>query len=119
MLRLPSFNLQLSPFGNLSVPRAYVTAATAGNKILICRGSFKSYKLRTEQISSRVDIYDMVSQNWSTAELSQGRHTMAVAVAGNKIFFAGGIILFNPNDYGTTNTIDIYDVISNSWSVSS
>jgi hypothetical protein len=58
-----------------------------------------------------VDIYDIPSQTWSTAELSQARYGIAVASAGNKIVFAGG-----ETATGTTTRVDIYDVAANSWS---
>ncbi len=60
--------------------------------------------------SSRVDIYDLATQTWSTAELSQARTAPAAVAAGNKIFFAGGEI-----SDGTfpSNVVDIYDVSTN------
>jgi N-acetylneuraminic acid mutarotase len=62
-------------------------------------------------VTSRVDIYDTVSQTWSTAELTQARYDISVIAVGNKIFFAGGT-----DDWFFTSRIDIYDVSSNTWS---
>jgi N-acetylneuraminic acid mutarotase len=52
-----------------------------------------------------VDIYDASANTWSTAQLSESRMDIAVAVAGSKIFFAGG-----------SDKVDIYDNSNNSWS---
>ncbi len=105
-------NISFSPFGNLSIPRANPLCATAGNKILFA-GGYLNTSPGIAQNSSRVDIYDFVSNTWSIAELSKPRHIMAVASAGNKIFFAGG---YN-NGTGTTR-VDIYDASTNIWSIS-
>jgi len=65
--------------------------------------------------SSRVDIYDVTTNRWSTAELTKPeRQAMAVASVGNKILFAGG----GDNDMGgTTSRVDIYDASTNTWSI--
>ena len=62
--------------------------------------------------SSRVDIYDVSSNTWSTAELSEPRYGIAAAVVGNKVFFAGG----GDGNNTVTNKVDIYDLSSNTWS---
>jgi len=62
---------------------------------------------------NRVDIWDVATNTWSVAQLSEARCFMVTAVVGNKIIFAGGDKL----DGGThSNQIDIYDVVNNSWS---
>ncbi len=107
---VPSCTMPLTPFGNLSIARSEVVAAAAGNKILFAGGIDQ-----TDYASTRVDIYDKVSQAWSTAELSAPRTGMAVAVLGNKIFFAGGV--YNSaysSDY--SSRVDIYDAVTNIWS---
>lgn len=61
-----------------------------------------------------MDIYDINTQTWSTAELSMARYAMAAVAAGNKIFFGGGEI---SDGTEPVNTVDIYDVSTNTWSV--
>jgi hypothetical protein len=74
--------------------------------------------------TSRVDIYDVVTNAWSTAELSEGRFATGVATLGDKIFFAGGGIQQNNGSgewlySGTSSTaVDIYNASNNSWSTS-
>ena len=105
----PHVNAQLIPFGTLPQARGGMAVASAGNKILFAGGSST-----LDGHSSRVDIYDITTQSWSTAELSEGRFDISAIAAGNKIFFAGGEI-----GDGTfpTKTVDIYDASTNTWSV--
>ncbi len=109
--QLVACNSQLTHFGNLSIPRANPLCATAGNKILFA-GGYTNTTPGLAQNSSHVDIYDMISKTWSTAELSQPRHIMAVVTSGSKIFFAGGY-----NNGISSSRVDIYDASTNSWSI--
>jgi hypothetical protein len=104
----------LIPFGTLSIARAGIASATAGNKILFA-GGFTTCGTVGSPICnwySRVDIYDMNTQTWSTAELSEARTDMGVASLGNRIFFAGG---YTSGD-AATNRVDIYNATTNTWS---
>ena len=103
----PNVNGQLVPVGTLSQARFGLLAVAAGNKILFAGGFVPG------AISTRVDIYDFLTNTWTVADLSVSRQGMTAASVGNKIFFAGG----GDNDEGTkTSRIDIYDVSLNSWS---
>jgi hypothetical protein len=108
-LNRPVVNAQLIPFGILSEARTKIAVASAGNKILFAGGQ-KS----TGEPSSTVDIYDIATQIWSTAQLSLPRYLIAAISAGNKIYFAGG---HSTNIDTPSSRIDIYDVASNSWSI--
>ena len=101
-------NARLVPIGSLSEGRMALVSASASNKILFAGG------MVTGAYSSRVDIYDVVTNIWTTAELTQPeRQGMAVATVGNKILFAGG----GDNDNGaTTKRVDIYNASNNTWS---
>jgi len=106
-----STNLQvkLIPIGKLSEPKSYFVAASAGNKIVFAGGWLEN------GYSQSADIYDISTNTWSVAWLSEEyRQGMVAASVGNKIFFAGG----GNNDVGyVTSRIDIYDVVSNAWSI--
>ncbi len=117
----PLVTAQLIPVGTLSETRTNITVSAAGNKILFAGGG----KLGTGCSSSRVDIYDIVANTWTTTELSEARYAMGVAATGNKIFFAGGILsqrdlnnncYFNSGPDTQSSVIDIYDVSTNTWS---
>ncbi len=105
----PVINATLVPIGSLSEEGTGLVSATAGNKILFAGG------IRGSGYTSRVDIYDITTNTWSTAELSNGdRQGMVAASVGNKILFAGG----GDNDNGiVTSRVDIYDVSTNTWSI--
>ena len=104
----PTVNAQLIPIGTLSLVRRDITVAAAENKILFAGGYLSSHDF------SRVDIYDVATNTWSTAELSLARGWLGAVTAGNKIFFAGGI----DGDGYSHDNVDIYDVSTNIWTVS-
>ncbi|MEO5782302.1 MAG: PKD domain-containing protein [Ginsengibacter sp.] len=104
----PFINAQLIPIGTLSEPQSFVSIATAGNKIFFCGG----YK-QNHIYSTRVDIYDITNNAWSSAELSQAREGITSVALGNKIFFAGGY--FGGNGPGNSSRVDIYDLQTNKW----
>lgn len=107
----PIVNAQLVPIGTLSQARRDLYTATAGNKILFAGGLGTG-----DTVSTRVDIYDFVTNTWSTAELSQGHHGMTVATIGNKIFFSGGGYDDFWNGWINVTRVDIYDAGANTWS---
>ncbi|HMK24580.1 MAG TPA: PKD domain-containing protein [Chitinophagaceae bacterium] len=96
-------NLRLIPVGMLSTPRYGMTTASVGNKILFAGGV--PYSTGTGR---RVDIYDMGSQTWSTAELSGPKEYISAATVGHLVFFAGG--------QTESSRIDIYDANNDTWS---
>jgi len=107
----PTINTQLIPGATLSQARSFIAVASAGNKILFAGGVVGGNVYKE---SSRVDIYDISANKWSTAELSVARHRIAAVANGNKVFFAGGEIgdVTFPID-----VVDIYDVSTNTWTV--
>jgi N-acetylneuraminic acid mutarotase len=100
----------------LSELRAYIGAAAVGNKVLFAGGKkhFENVHSSDFKTSDRVDIFDLSSNTWSTATLSEGRAYIAAVTAENKVYFAGGRPYYNPS-----STIDIYDNGTNTWSTSS
>ena len=105
----PFINARLIPIGTLSIARQELSAATAGNKIVFAGG------IQATGESAAVDIYDLVTQTWSTASLSTGRVASTAISTGNKIFFAGGGYIYS--DY--YSNVDIYDVSVNTWTKTS
>ena len=104
----PQVNAQLIPISTLSQTRTDVAVASAGNKILYAGG----FEPNSSNVSSRVDIYDAVTNTWTTAELSIARGGLTTAVLGNKIFFAGG---YDQSVFGSSSRVDIYDAIADTW----
>jgi hypothetical protein len=115
----PLMPAQLIPIGTLSKARSGFAIAAAGNKILFTGAD--SYTSTTS--TSKVDIYDIGTGGWTTFQLSQARVDMGVAVLGNKIYIAGGLIPIKlPSgswgfDGTASSAIDIYDASANTWTV--
>ena len=108
----PVIHARLVPVGSLSIPRIQMASATAGNKIFFAGGIEVPY-----DIYSRVDVYDIATNQWSTAELSDNlTDKLSIATLGSKLFFAGG------GDYtadwigGASDKVDIYNATTNAWS---
>jgi len=99
----------------LSEARAGLAVASHGNKVFFA-GGIKSLGFQNVVVSNRVDIYDISSNSWSTATLSEARTGIAATTAGDKVIFAGG-------DYfgwwPVSNRIDIYNATTNTWSTAS
>jgi hypothetical protein len=98
---------QLIPIGTLSGGPGFVEVAFAGNKLVV-------YNYYIDIL----DIYDPTLNTWSTADqnLSQPSLTTAPTVVGvgNKVLFAGGEI----GQLLPSAVVDIYDVSTNTWTVS-
>jgi hypothetical protein len=100
---------------HLTIPRLYVAGVGYGNQLFFGGGGDLS-----GTPYSRVDIYNETSNAWSTAELSQARCCLVTAATDNKVAFAGGSLQAssNPGDVATKR-VDIYDVVTGTWSRSS
>jgi N-acetylneuraminic acid mutarotase len=92
----------------LSAPHAYGTAVGWNGKIFLA-GGFDSND-RSYSVTAAVDIYDVSTAQWTTAQLSNARSRIAAAAAGNTVIFAGG---------SASSAVDIYDMSTNQWSVGS
>lgn len=105
----PIINANLVQIGTLSDAGFQLVSASVGKKILFAGG-----QRETTGYSSRVDIYDITNNTWSTTELSSSdRMGMAAATVGSKVLFAGGM---EHNTGIQTSRVDIYDAATNSWS---
>jgi len=60
-----------------------------------------------------VDIYNVDTSDWTTAQLSQPRAHMAVATSvDGKIYFSGGI-----SENGVSDVVDVFDTKTMKWVV--
>jgi hypothetical protein len=106
---------QLIPIGKLSQGRGGLAVVAVGSKILFAGGDFME---GSGFGSSRVEIYDIVTNTWSITELSSARGNIATVVAGNKVFFGGGSLEGWDNGYYKAfDTVDIYNAADNTWTV--
>ncbi|MBL7752093.1 MAG: hypothetical protein JNN29_11970 [Chitinophagaceae bacterium] len=108
---------QLVPVGTLSQQRHVGAVATVGTKIFFAGGRFPPLS-PGPNFSSRVDIYDISTNSWSTTELSQPRWGLTAVTSGNRVYFAGGTA--TQTQAGTTvsqtKRIDVYDNLTGLWS---
>ena len=113
---LQGINTRLISIGRLSKKRDFAAAATVGNKILFAGGSLWKQE-KDFPLFSRVDIYDISTQTWSIAELSEARTGIGAIAVGNKVLFAGGAKYFDWDIFwqNLSARVDIYDASTNSW----
>ena len=97
---------QLIPIGSLSIARINTSVISAGNRIIIAGGH------DAQNTYSRVDIYNIQTNSWTTGELSQAREEFSKATAGSKVVFAGGI-----SGSILSSRVDIYDIQTNQWTI--
>ncbi|MEO6329340.1 MAG: PKD domain-containing protein [Ginsengibacter sp.] len=113
----PLVNAQLTPY--VSIPNIIhpnnneYKIVAVGNKLIFRSQTFWNGGYNP------IYIYDIVSQSWSTAELSIPRAFPGIATVGNKVYFAGGTYNDGSNIDTMYSTIDIYEASTNTWSVSS
>jgi hypothetical protein len=107
-----SGNVRFMPFASLSQPK-WVMPATAGDKVVFAGGVVQINGFITnDAITRSVDIYNLTTNEWSTATLGEPRNGLQTTTVGNKILFTSGE--WNGNNY--PKTIDIYDAAANTWS---
>jgi hypothetical protein len=105
---------RLTPVGTLSEKRKVSGVAFLGNKIFLAGGRYPPAG-PGPNFTSRVDIYDVITKDWTTSELSQKKWGVAAAVAGNKVFFGGGTAL--QGNASPTTRVDMYDIVEQKWSI--
>ncbi|MEM9849093.1 MAG: T9SS type A sorting domain-containing protein [Bacteroidota bacterium] len=99
----------------LSVARSGIAAVQVGDKVIFAGGGTIDAFLSGFHTSDVVDIYDLTTQTWDTARLSQARFFMAATTAGDKAYFGGGVIDNNT----MSKRVDIYDATTDTWSIDS
>jgi hypothetical protein len=115
---------------HLSVPRKKVEATRTGKFMLFAGGEMQKTvsdvsNLNQQPIqaySSAVDIYNLESQEWSTANLSVPRQYFAITSVGKFAIFAGGFAN-NAKDFKSgagsrSDVVDIFDSETQKWTVS-
>ncbi len=112
----PIVNAQLTQIGSLSQSRYLIAIASAGDKVFYAGGMTGQYGSWINH--STIDIFNTVTNTWAIASLSEARFSIGAIAAGNKIFFAGGKKYANGNQTAFSSTVDIYDLNTNTWSVS-
>jgi hypothetical protein len=110
---------------NLSVARSRIAGAAAGNKVLFAAGIGNGF-FSPHWPASPVDIYNTSTNSMTAGSLPNtltgdiiGIAGVAATSIGNKIYLAGNASDWYAWDFGSiTSTINIYDVSTETWSVS-
>jgi hypothetical protein len=79
----PAIKIEYTGDTTFSEARYSLSAAAAGNKIVFAGGAGAT------GFSQTVDIYDVSTNTWTTAQLSKARSNCSAAGAGNKILVGG------------------------------
>lgn len=94
---------------NLSVARRYFPTVQIGRKLFFAGGQTDCFPCGVESV---VDIFDLDTEVWSTAQLSKGRELLVAESNGSVGVFVGGE---DSNTGGETNLVDIYDSQTDTW----
>ena len=112
-----SNGIQFFKSESLSQAREFPLGIGLTNKVLFV-GGFKQTS-QGSVASEHVDIYNTSTDSWTDKILSERKENEALAAAGTKIGIAGGDILNNNGPSGPiSDQVDIYDVNSDTWTVS-
>lgn len=101
----------------LSAGRGWMAAANGNGKVFFAGGE-DVFAPSGDQTSNVVDIYDEITGQWTTENLSEGRVFLTAVRVGEKILFAGGIKKLNwsTSQFELSNRVDIYDLNTGQWS---
>ena len=101
----------------LSIARIGLSATTAGNKIYFAGGHDFFGGWQATGVYDQIDIYDNTTNTWSISVLAERKaHHGAIAI-GNYIYWAGGDLWNNINDYETTCKVERRDLLNGSSTI--
>ena len=96
----------------LGIARVGLSATTAGNKIYFAGGHEFWGGWSGTGVYDQIDIYDNTTNTWSTSVLSERKAHHGAFAIGNYIYWAGGEIWNNLNDYETTCKVEKRNLLS-------
>lgn len=99
---------------NLGLGRADIEAVTVGSKVYFAGGSAGPSAINgVLGATEHMDIYDDATGTWTVSALTQERTSMTAITVGNRIYWAGGLGLWE----GWKGDIEISDLNTNgtSW----
>ena len=95
-----------------TVARQEIYPAVLGEKIIVAGGVLS----QAPGFTDHVEAYDVQADRWTTlAPLPEGRHHIALAEAGGKVYGIGGFSGAIP-DWRAHATVFVYDAQANRWS---
>ncbi|MEZ5013292.1 MAG: T9SS type A sorting domain-containing protein [Chitinophagales bacterium] len=100
---------------NLSLAREVGGAGAINNKVVFAGGIGRDFGGPT-MLYNKVDIFDNTTGARTTGKLSKKKTNIACGAAANKIVFAGGWYWDAMYNIKTSNSVDIYNTVSGTWS---
>ena len=98
----------------LSAPRWLPDHAVIGDSVAVIAGGC-TVSMNDCVPTDSVDVYDALSDTWTTAQLSAPRYGIATAVVGTKAILAGGCIRESHRCDQSSDHVDIYDASTKRW----
>jgi hypothetical protein len=98
---------------NLNGGKYGMAGAVLNNNVYLAGGYYENDQ-NHYYASDKVEIYNVNNNTWSNHLLNEARTALSATIAGEKIFFAGGINALND----VVKTIDVFNSSTSSWSVS-
>ena len=98
----------------LSAPRWHPDHAVIGDSVAVIAGGC-TVSMSDCVPTDSVDVYDALSDTWTTAQLSAPRYGIATAVVGTKAILAGGCIRGSHRCDQSSDHVDIYDASTKRW----
>lgn len=100
----------------LRAPSRSLSAAATQNKVFFAGGAVPGTGGVCCIATKDVEIYDVTTGKWSYEALSEARRDLGIAAAGNKVVFAGGQGHSNQTGGYFSDKVDIYDIVTKTWS---
>lgn len=120
ILLLAFFQMNAQVWTSVEMPSPLYSAAfaTHGNKLYIVGGATANAVGNPNAVSDKIYTYDALTGEWESFPLTNPRHGMQGLSIGDKLMFAGGTDWWDGSLYvGTTDTVDVYDVPTDTWSI--
>lgn len=99
----------------LQTPRTKHASCASGNLVFFAGGITSVSPLLNA--TSSVEVYNVLTGDWTYFSLALPRYGIACAVYGDKVYFAGGRTQHEDGDVIglSVATVDIFDIISETW----
>ncbi len=101
---------------NMPTPRVAVQTAVFSNEIYVFGGYDRKGFRGTRRNKKIVEMYDTQTDTWvKKQDMPRFRIHFATAVVDEKIYLIGGKIVDNPFNATSTNLVEVYDPLTNTW----
>ena len=101
---------------NMPTPRVAVQTAVFSNEIYVFGGYDRKGFRGTRRNKKIVEMYDTQTDTWvKKQDMPRFRIHFATAVVDGKIYVIGGKIVDNPFNAKSTNLVEVYDPLTNTW----